>query len=190
MDFDAIVLSGGRGSRLGGISKSRLNRDGRTLLQIAIDSTHGARTVVVVGEGTSDLGCDVVRESPPFAGPVAAIAAGLSALAPQRSRFTLVLACDMPNAASAVNMLIETAEDAAADQGDGVIAVDAEGREQYLLALYLTDSLALRLSSMTVADASMRSLVDGLDLTRVIVPPGSSDDVDTWQDAAALGVTR
>ncbi len=190
MDFDAIVLSGGRGRRLGGISKPQLKRYGRTLLQVAIDATRGARRVVVVGEGESGLGYDLVRESPPFAGPVAAIAAGLAALSPEHSRFTLVLACDMPNAGGAVTALAASLDDAVDDQDDGMIAVDAEGRAQFLLAMYRTEALVRRLSSMTVVDASMMGMAKGLSLKPLVVPEGSSDDVDTWQDAAALGVTR
>ena len=33
----------------------------------------------------------------------------------------------------------------------------------------------------------MRALLDALDLTEIPVPDGSTDDIDTWDDAARLG---
>ncbi|MGZ4663286.1 MAG: NTP transferase domain-containing protein, partial [Arthrobacter sp.] len=33
MEFDAVILAGGRSSRLGGVPKARLNFDGATLLE-------------------------------------------------------------------------------------------------------------------------------------------------------------
>lgn len=189
MDFDAIVLAGGRGSRLGGVSKAGLRRDAVTLLELALRAATGARNVVVVGDVDPAPGYTVARESPPHSGPVAAIAAGLAALATGSSPHTLVLACDVPDSAIAVRALRDRIEHAA-EPADGVIAVDGESRDQYLVAVYSTASLAGRLSSIPTRDASMRQLVEGLAFDRVVVPAGSTDDVDTWQDAANLGVTR
>ncbi|HEU0205090.1 MAG TPA: NTP transferase domain-containing protein [Pseudolysinimonas sp.] len=189
MDFDAIVLAGGRGSRLGGVSKSDLRRDAVTLLELALRAATGARKVVVVGDVAAATGYTVARESPPHSGPVAAIAAGLGALAAGSRTHTLVLACDVPGSAAAVRALQERIEHAD-EPADGVIAVDGEARDQYLVAVYSTSALAARFSSIPTRDASMRQLVEGLALDRVLVPAGSTDDVDTWQDAANLGVTR
>ncbi|WP_291056824.1 NTP transferase domain-containing protein [Herbiconiux sp.] len=101
MLLDAIVLAGGRSSRLGGEPKQHLIVDGRSLLHRTLDAAReaGAQRVVVVGEpalaaeiagalagtgtGTgADRGAsiEVVREEPAFGGPVAAIAAGVAAL--------------------------------------------------------------------------------------------------------------
>ena len=196
MDFDAVVLAGGRGSRLGGISKAQLQRDGVSLLALALRATAGARNVVVVGDVESTHGYRVARENPPYAGPVAAIAAGLAELAPESSPFTLILACDIPDSASAVLLLRASAAnltsvDSATTTGiDAVIAIDEDDQEQYLLAIYSTGVLARRLASIIVNDASMRQLTHGMAFDRVLVPSGSTADVDTWADAATLGVTR
>ena len=39
----------------------------------------------------------------------------------------------------------------------------------------------------TVVDAAVRDLLARLDLTEVAVPDGSTDDIDTWDDAARFG---
>ncbi|GGF10823.1 molybdenum cofactor guanylyltransferase [Subtercola lobariae] len=90
MNVDAIVLAGGRSSRLGGVAKAGLVFEGRTLLQRTLDAVPDARRTIVVGDTAlrAQLGnaaparsITFVREDPPFAGPAAAVAAGLDALA-------------------------------------------------------------------------------------------------------------
>jgi molybdopterin-guanine dinucleotide biosynthesis protein A len=210
MSVDAIILAGGRSSRLGGVAKASLLHDGRTLLQLAIEAarlTDGA--IVVVGpdaEATEPV--RFVREHPAFGGPAAAIAAGLHALreeepssaplrSPRRSRGVAVLACDMPGAAPALAVLLETAALATDSEPrvDGWIAVDAGGRDQPLLGVYRSDALERRVAELQAAQPSgdltgvaVRQLLSGLELRRVAVPEGGSADVDTWADAAALGV--
>lgn len=221
MEFDAIVLAGGRSTRLGGVPKALLAVDGATLLERSLQAARGARRIVVVGPAAGSLPSDVLacREEPPFAGPAAAIAAGLSALSAAADRgdpgagrpapLTLVLACDMPRVAAAVRALLDVAADLPADfpadlpagapgsdeagPRDGVVAVSAEGRTQPLVGLYGTAAL-----ERAVADAARRNALEGgsvfsllasLELREVPAPPGSTDDVDTWDDAAALGAS-
>ncbi|WP_231728508.1 molybdenum cofactor guanylyltransferase [Arthrobacter sp. EPSL27] len=200
MEFDAVILSGGRSSRLGGVPKPALMHDGATLLERALQAAGGASAVAVVGPdpGTLPPGVLACREDPPFTGPAAAIAAGLSALA-RRARdrhrapapYTLVLACDMPRAQAAVRALLEAAADG--PPGDGLMAVSADGRRQPLVGLYGTDVLQRHISDAArrgaLANAPVFGLLARLDVREVGVPGGSTDDVDTWDDAAALGVT-
>ena len=58
ISFDAIVLAGGQGSRLGGVDKAELKVGGVRLLDRALTACRGASTTVVVGpveapEGTA-----------------------------------------------------------------------------------------------------------------------------------------
>lgn len=130
----------------------------------------------------------LVRETPPYAGPVAAIDEGLRSLDPDPLAYVLVLAVDLPNASDAITVLRSwMAEHESLP--DGVIAVDSDGRDQFLLGFYSVSALTHRLSTMTIEHASMKSLVSELRLQRVMVPSGSTDDIDTWPDAARLGVT-
>ena len=193
MLFDAIVVAGGRSSRLGGSPKAALVIDGETLLERAIAAASDARSVVVVGAVTGEADLDdrvtVTREDPPFGGPVAAIAAGLSSLEDPADQ-VLVLACDMPMAATAVAAVVDAADSGRGLQVGGFIAVDEERHPQPLLAVYDTGRLREVLDRLgpDVDGASMRAVLAELDLVAVDVPPGSTDDVDSWSDAARFGV--
>jgi molybdopterin-guanine dinucleotide biosynthesis protein A len=205
VDFEAVILAGGRSSRLGGVPKSTLIYDGATLLERALQAAGGAGKAVVVGPdpGTLPAGVLSCREDPPFAGPAAAIAAGLAALrgdlGDRRSPLTLILACDMPNAAAAVGVLLGDLSDRRAEDGaaaverDGVMAMAGDGRKQPLLGIYNTAALERAVDEAGrgkgLTGASVFSLLASLDVRLVAVPPGSTEDVDTWDDAAALGVS-
>jgi molybdopterin-guanine dinucleotide biosynthesis protein A len=217
VEFDAIILAGGRSSRLGGVPKSALIYDGATLLERSLRAAGAAGRTVVVGPDPGDLpdGVLTCREDPPFAGPAAAIAAGLAALAADQASgheaaapapFTLVLACDMPRSAEAVRALAESlaeslatsiaaAPDRAPEQegGDGVMAVSTDDRKQPLAGFYGTTALQRCVADAAgrggLENASVFALLARLDVREVRVPPGSTDDVDTWDDASALGVS-
>ncbi|MEO5533646.1 MAG: molybdenum cofactor guanylyltransferase [Pseudolysinimonas sp.] len=184
MIVDALILAGGRSSRLGGTAKSRLAVNGVTLLDRTIQAAviMGVRRTVLIGDEVRD---DLVtlREDPPFAGPVASIASGLRALSGDADA-VLVLACDMPMIVDALPAVFS------GFIGDGVIAID-RGRSQPLVILVRTSALDAAVHALpTIVDASMRSLLASLDLTEIVVPDGSTDDVDTWDDAQRLGAVR
>ncbi len=203
MAFDAVILSGGRASRLGGTAKATLLVDGRPLIGRALDAASDARTRVVVGDVAAWLpdGVLVTRESPRYGGPAAALGAGLAALsdsdpasdpAPDPAPdFVLVLACDMPWIGLAVTSLIAAA---ASDPGlDGALAVDGDGHRQYLAAVFRRRSLAAALTSQcldgqSLSGLSMRRLLGDMTLAEVPVAPDVSADVDTWSDVERLGV--
>ena len=67
MEFDAVILSGGRSSRLGGVPKSGLMHDGASLLDRALQAAGGAAAVAVVGPDPGTLPDGVVscREDRP-----------------------------------------------------------------------------------------------------------------------------
>ncbi|WP_250448303.1 NTP transferase domain-containing protein, partial [Actinotalea sp. C106] len=78
---DAMVLAGGTGARLGGVSKPEVTVADRELLDHVLDATAGADRVVVVGPAAlARPGVLTVLEDPPRGGPAAGIAAGLDAL--------------------------------------------------------------------------------------------------------------
>jgi molybdopterin-guanine dinucleotide biosynthesis protein A len=184
MIVDSLILAGGRSSRLGHSDKRNLRIGGETLLQRSVGAVRGAgaRRVVIVGdEGVDDA--PAVREEPAFAGPVAAIAAGLQAL-PGDADAVLVIACDMPGVAAALPALLDSFA------GDGVIAVDRRRRQHLAIAVGCTSLQSAITALPSVADASMRALLGNLDLVEVVVPEGSTDDIDTWDDAARFGITR
>ena len=189
MIFDTIVLAGGRASRLDGASKAELVVGGRSLLSRSLDAAADSRDIIVVGTPPAvPSGVLVTRESPAFGGPAAAIAAGLEALSMDPpADFVLVLACDVPHSATAVSTLLARLTDGT----HGVIAVDSEGRRQPLLGVYRAEALAsaVRERGSDIQNLSVRALLSALDLADVPVPPGSTDDIDTWTDAAGFGIS-
>ena len=215
LDFDAVILAGGRSSRLGGVPKQSLTYDGDSLLRRAAAAAGGARAAVVVGPDAAGMQAGEVpagflrcREEPPFGGPAAAIAAGLAALAAagsNRPPLTLVLACDMPNVGQAVAALKAALNVRAPGAGgpakqqpaglepDGVVAVSEDGRRQPVVGFYSTAALQRSVAELEstgrLINGSVRALLASLDVQLVAVPAGSTADVDTWDDAAALGVS-
>jgi molybdenum cofactor guanylyltransferase len=195
----AIVLAGGRAARLGGLDKGALEIGGRTLLARVLDAVATAgigawRTVVVGGEGPLPDGVRRTREEPAFGGPLAALGAGLALLAGDDTDATdevLVLACDLPRAASLVALL--PAEVPAGS--DGVVVRDGAGRDQWLAARYRV--LALREAVSAVATTSptgltglpLRAAVGRLRLLRVDDDGGASLDIDTPADLARARAT-
>ena len=173
--WDAIVLAGGRGSRLGGVDKAALEVDGETLLARTLRAVGGAGRVVVAGDpGPVPEGTIVVQEEPRFAGPAAAIGAAMSEV---HAPYVFLLGCDHPFLADAVDVLLDAAS------GDGVIAIDGTGRRQYLMSVL--DSAALRASiatQATLVDLPVRTLLAPLELMEIAVPVRAALDIDTWHD--------
>ncbi|MFJ4230703.1 molybdenum cofactor guanylyltransferase [Cellulosimicrobium cellulans] len=183
--FDAVVLAGGRAERLG-TPKPGVVVGGRPLLEHALAATAGAGRTVVVGpdELADPARYTLTREDPPFGGPVAGIAAGLSALPASDdggAAWVLVLACDVPRAAEAVPALLAAVRHRTDEVG--ALAVRG-GREQWLVGLYERAALADALTALpTVHGASVRRLLAGLPALAVTDEDGATDDVDTWEDA-------
>ena len=175
----AIVLAGGRASRLDGAAKPLLDVGGRTLLDRAVAAVAGCDPIIVVGPPASVQG-EVVwtRETPEFGGPVAGVAAGL---ARTESADVFVLAADLPNAEEAVALLRRHPPLAGGE--DGICLTDDSGRMQWLIGLYRTDALRRAVATLPDGgrDASIRSLLAGLTI-RALPAGALAADVDTWDD--------
>ncbi len=178
----AILLAGGRGSRMGGVRKPLLDVGGTTLLDAAVSAVREAECDPIVGVGDSAIAMSTlaraivwVREEPPFGGPAAAI---VTALPLVDAPLTFVLACDLPRVGDAVRLLR-----GARMTGDGV-CLDASGQRQWLTGLYRTDALraAARALPDEGRDAPVRSLLGGLAITPVAASDEVTADIDTWDD--------
>ncbi len=178
--YDAIILAGGRGARLGAPSKPDLRVAGRRMLDIAPAAAEGADRIVVVGDVEVPDNVLHTREEPVFGGPVAGLAAGLAALK-SPAEWLLLLACDLPDAEAAVARLL------AAEPGpehDGACLLDADGRNQWLLGCYRTSAIAARLADR--GDPPLTALYRLLGPLHLLgIDPGDVmvDDLDTPADA-------
>lgn len=178
-EWDAVVLAGGRGRRLGGVDKPGLIIGRRTLLDAALAACAGARRTVVVGpRRPTSRPVSWTREDPPGTGPLAALAAGLGAL-PPGALTVAVLAADLPAVSpAAVLALVDGVA------GDGAAAIDADGRLQPLLAAYRRNALAAALAGIgDPAGRPVHLLVDALDLAEVPTTDAAID-IDTPGDLA------
>ena len=208
--MDVLILAGGEARRLDGADKPMVEIGGWTLLdrviEACVEAVHAARSrgtdagEIASAHATRDSSPDSVivigpkrptrhvvtwvREDPPGGGPVAAIAAGLAVC---RTPDVGVFAADLPFlSAATIHSLWTTLADSPAH--DGAVAVDEDGREQWLTAVYRRDALLARIADQG-ADAlrglPLRRLVKDLRLLRIKPAGRSVLDCDTWEDVAA-----
>ncbi|HEX3823906.1 MAG TPA: NTP transferase domain-containing protein [Mycobacteriales bacterium] len=181
--YDAVVLAGGHGRRMGGAVKPALTVGGRRLVDIALDAVAEASITVAVGAAIpTSRPVEWVRETPVGSGPVAALAAALPLL---RAPVVVVLAADLPFiTTAAVDQLL-----AATGEAGAVVAIDSDGRDQPLIGCY--DAAALRaVMPAEPQDVSMRSVLSDLAARAEIVrvdlggDPPATWDCDTAADLA------
>ena len=182
MSLGAIILAGGRATRLEGAAKPLLEIDGISLLRTATDAVDAAGCLPIIAVGPSasdDPRLTWAREDPPFGGPVAGIVAGLENI---ETTQTLILSADLPRAPEAVSFLLEAA--ALGAYADGLCLADDSGRPQWLIGLYRTSALRTAAAALPEegANAAMRELLADLEIATVRAPPGVTADVDTWED--------
>ncbi|UVT24756.1 NTP transferase domain-containing protein [Rhodococcus pyridinivorans] len=177
---EAVIVAGGRATRMGGVDKPALTVGGRRMLDTALGAVEGCARVTVVGPHRDDLDLHVlqIQETPPGAGPVAALAA-----ADPVADLVVTLAADLPFVTpTTVAALLEALnEDATAE---AAFAVDDTGRVQFLLAAWRTPALAARLDSLggDVANRPMKAL---LPERYVTVSVSEATDCDTPADLEA-----
>jgi molybdopterin-guanine dinucleotide biosynthesis protein A len=175
----AIVLAGGRATRMGGVDKPALEVGGRTLLAAAVAAAAGADRVVVVGP-ERPLEADVVwtREAEPGTGPVAALAAGIDRLADFADDAVVVLlAADLPLVSADTVDRLRAAADV------GAVLTDETGRDQWLLSAWRLGPLRAAMPQRPEG-AALRRVLGGLDSARVAALGGEAADVDTPADLA------
>ncbi|MGW2662383.1 NTP transferase domain-containing protein [Nocardia tengchongensis] len=189
---DAIVLAGGKASRMGGVDKPALVVGGQSMLDAALTAVAGCARTVVVGPHRPELPPEVLQaqEIPAGAGPVAAIAAGLGALAGCEfpAGLIVVLAADMPFlTAAAIDELLSHARESGSD---AVFAADASGRPQYLVGVWRRAALEAALKALdSLVNRPMKALVP-VDTAMVALP--GVEDCDTPEDVrrARTGAAR
>ena len=191
-DVAAIVVGGGGGERLGGVSKPDLVLGGERLIDracAALVPVAGAGCVAVVPPAVR-VPAGVVRtlEDPPGGGPLAGIDAGLSALALGGDDLVVVVSVDSPGVGEFVPLLLA---EPLGDAADGRIlrGGDPEPFDQYLMGVYRASSLRRVIDEAAAALGSLRGVgvrrvLRSLALERVDVGASACRDVDTAEDVA------
>ena len=106
-DVTALILAGGKATRMGGVDKRELVVEGRTIFERQVEALAGHD--ILVSSSRDIAGFQTVRDTVEDGGPLAGIAAGLAAA---KTRWLLVLAGDMPYITSAmVDRLVSRTSD-------------------------------------------------------------------------------
>jgi molybdopterin-guanine dinucleotide biosynthesis protein A len=177
----AVILAGGRASRLGGADKPGLVVGERSLLASVVEAAGaaGARQVVVVGPPRPGLALAagelrVVREEPPGGGPVPALRRGLAEIT---APWVLVLAADLPFLRGGHLRALP----AAARQAGvaGAVLADDTGRPQWLAGGWHTEALRRALGGY--AGSSLHGLLHPL-RPAVLGPDPAQPGPPPWLD--------
>ena len=198
---DVIVLAGGTGRRLDGVSKPDVVARGLRLLDHVLAGLERLREqglalgrVCVVAPAEVALPGDVLRalEDPPLGGPVAGIAAGLELLGGSDpvAGLTGILTCDAPLSWRALPSLYRALAEAGPEL-DGACARDGD-HTQYLLGLYRRRALtaAVTPDGMPLRDTAVRRALGPLDVTAIPTPHDVVRDLDTWAEVRAWDSDR
>jgi molybdopterin-guanine dinucleotide biosynthesis protein A len=187
--WTALVLAGGRGSRLGNDDKAAITIAGVSALDHLLAGLPEMIPVVVAGPvRPTRRRVTFVREWPIHGGPVVGIASGLEAVS---TPVTALLAVDMPWAGGLAEHLI--AEFASCDAA-ALVPVDGSGFRQPLCAVVRTEAVRAALRELgDPAGASLRDLMSLLDVRERPLDEGEMgwvDDIDTPEDLRRARSTR
>ena len=169
--YDAVVLAGGNGRRLGGVDKPGLVVGGSTLLDRVLLAVDDADRVVVVGP-QRDVRREVswAREEPVGGGPLAALAAGFELV---HADVVVLLAADLPFLDTAtVGLLVER---------PGTMVVDEDGRDQLLCSSFHSDELRRALDGVVVENGRLAPVLLPL-VSRRVAPSTASGRPAPWSD--------
>ena len=171
-DVSYVILTGGRSSRFG-TDKAQAEINSVSLLDRLLDTLPVVSSVpsvrVVIGPEIQG-------------GPAAAVDAGIAAIS---TRWVAVVAVDMPFASPVIAYLVQLA---LGIKADGLIPIDAGGKEQWLCALYQVAPLRAAVAAFgSVAGAPLHKVLAPLNLHRVHLPGELARlliDIDTPADLA------
>lgn len=203
-DFSAIIVAGGRGSRMGGRDKALLPLGGRTFVDALVQSLpYGAPYVVV---SPHFHGYPTAVERPLYGGPLAGVAAGWANLRArgigQRQNpetgagfgggRVAILAVDAPHSGGLLPALGVALD--AEPLADAAVVRAADGYRQPLCALWRAEALEAALDAVvsstgSVHNRSMRTLMRHAHIVEV-PGTGAEADADTPADAVRIAAWR
>lgn len=163
-------------------------RDERLAVRLARLLAAVASPALEVGRGRSGL--EVVREDPPYAGPLAGIVAGWRALSARgHTGPVLVLACDLPLVEADLLSLL------ASWPGGGSVVPVVDGRRQLLFARWSPEDLEAAAAAFEAGERAPRAVPLGEGLVELgeeawsaVAGPECFADCDTPGDLARLGL--
>ena len=169
-DASAIILAGGRSSRMGR-DKRLLEVDGRPLLTHVFRQIAGSFSEVLFSVARfGDIDTAGTRQVPDRFGDIGPIGGVATALAESRHQINFVTACDTPQIPLRfVHTMLRRARD-----HQVVVPVHPDGRHEPLFAVYRQDVLTDLHRLVGRGERKVRLLFDHVDTLRIPVP----SDVD------------
>ncbi len=183
--WSAVILAGGRGSRIGGQDKASVTLGGVPTLDWILRSLPSTVEVVVVAP-PREVSRQVTfcLEEPRFGGPVAALAAALLHVT---TPLVAVLGGDMPRGGELAVRLVEELQ---ASGGPGLLPVDVNGRRQPLGMVVPAHRIRRALARLQPIDGrAMHELTAQLDCVERRLEAEESawlQDFDTERDLREL----
>jgi molybdopterin-guanine dinucleotide biosynthesis protein A len=191
--YDAVVLAGGAGRRLGGGGKPGLEVGGHTLLEWVLAAVADADRRIVVGLPGTPERSSAVTEVAAGGGPVPALRRGMAEV---REAWVVLLAADLPFLRPPHVAALLTAASEPGEAGviratsgasmirapGGAMMVDDGGRPQWLAGCWRVAVLRAALAGY-VGD-SLRGLLGPLEPALVRVHDQAWRDCDTPEDLA------
>lgn len=159
--MDALILAGGKSSRMEGRHKGNLLLGDETFTQILINELQKVTDKVWISYGSTLQGehenCGMVRDIFTDCGPIGGIHAGLSAC---ETEAMFVVACDMPfMKAEFVEELGQYLQDGV----DGVVPV-SDGRIHPLAAIYRKNVLSSVENQILIGNYRLRDILEQLEI--------------------------
>lgn len=191
-DVAAIVVGGGGGERLGGVSKADLMLGGVRLIDrvcgVLTEACAAGCVAVVPPSVRVPDGVARTLEDPPGGGPLAGIDAGLRALSVGDDVLVVVVSVDAPGVGAFLPALLEPALREGVE-GRIVRGGDPEPFDQYLMGVYRAAPLRRAIDEAVAAYGSVRGVgvrrvLRALDVERVSVGADVCRDIDTPEDVA------
>lgn len=203
-EFDAIVLAGGSGRRMGGVLKPVVPVAGVRMIDRVLEAVAGAGRIAVVGppelrvEGGGP-GLVRVREDPAGGGPVAAIEAAVRDGCLTAEHLVLV-AGDLPLLERYdLDILLSTVTGVLDGAEAGAVYTDRQDRPQWVCSAWRAEPVRARLDAMAgerggvLAGAALRDLFGPLAVVEVrvwrvsmgtdrVTTRDGADDLPPWFD--------
>lgn len=186
-----VLLTGGRGQRLGGLDKASIEAGGESLFDRAVRAALGRPVIVVGPERAAARAVTFAREDPPGGGPAAGLAAGVVAA----SRLGLQFGSAQHDCQESGPLVAVLAVDqvgvipgtfhrltAAATISGGAVLI-AHGHRQYGAGVYSLASLLAAIATQpSWHDMPLRVLLDPIVGSEVDALGDESRDIDTLED--------
>ena len=191
-DVAAIIVGGGGGERLGGVSKPDLTLGGVRLIDrvcgVLLQACGDGCVAVVPSTVRVPEGVLRTLEDPPSGGPLAGIDAGLRALGVDDDVLVVVVSVDAPGVAGLLPALLGSP---LGSDSEGRIAVggDPQPFDQYLMGVYRAGALRRVIDEAVAALGSVRGVgvrrvLRALALERISIDADVCRDIDTPEDVA------